>query len=624
MRGSDQETRDAIQVLARAFYPLEGGIDALRPDILGERLVARELARDDELLDLALGEGADGATRMAALAVLTRLAQHSEGGDLWLRRGLERRLGACAEAAVEVAVKSGDPCGRVLAEVLDVAPPPVRRVLCDRLHSRLPEQTVALLELAEVVTRERVAAVRPVAGHVLKKPAHRARLSQRLDNYGQRLHRLGRLEDARDVFQEALAIDRGLERGGNLGSEANVGIALAHLGNILSELGCHEEALKHSQQALRIHRHVARARPDRFAGVLAISLGNTGNRLAEVGRFDEALVYAEEGLQIHRRLAVNGDDASAVKLAGSLQNVSNWLSAYGRFAEALANAAHALQIRRGLAETRPDAFTADVAMSLGTVAYCLSDSGQFDEALTHGEEAHQIYRRLAEARPDAFAADLAASLLNLGVYLSNLGRFDEALDHATEGVEILRHLAASRPDRFGADLARNLGNLALLLMQLGRELPAQGSVTEALDLMAQQPGGRSAALQGELCWTLAIHAWSLLDLGDPEAAAIQANRACDTIETTLINRPRALPQPAALAYWVGWRCAAASGDTGTAQHRADQALWALNLWVENGAVALPAYLVPAAGDLLDADDQRLGAADRYPALKTLLHRRAIG
>ena len=148
-------------------------------------------------------------------------------------------------------------------------------------------------------------------------------------------------------------------------------------------------------------------------------------------------------------------------------------------------------------------------------------------------------------------------------------------------------------------------------------------MAEALALIAQQPGARSAALQGELCWTLAIYAWSLLDLGDPEGAALQANRACDTIDTALNNRPQALPQPAALAYWTGWRCAAVLDDAGTAQHRAGQTLGVLNLWVENGAVALPAYLVPGATELLDADDRSPGAAGRYSALKALLHRRTI-
>jgi hypothetical protein len=96
------------------------------------------------------------------------------------------------------------------------------------------------------------------------------------------------------------------------------------------------------------------------------------------------------------------------------------------------------------------------------------------------------------------------------------------------------------------------------------------------------------------------------------------------MDATLANRPRALPQQAALVYWIGWRCAEALGDSTTGQHRANQALGVLNLWVENGALALPAYLVPAAGELLDAGDRTPDAADRYHALKVLLHRSAVG
>ena len=122
LRESDQHTRDGIHWIARSFYPLDGGIDALRPDILGERLVARESARDDALLDLVLGPQSDAETRTAALTVLTRLAQHSAGADIWLRRGLGRHLDGCAVAAVNVAVEAGDPGGRILAEFIDAAP----------------------------------------------------------------------------------------------------------------------------------------------------------------------------------------------------------------------------------------------------------------------------------------------------------------------------------------------------------------------------------------------------------------------------------------------------------------------------------------------------------------------
>ena len=622
LRGADRAVRDDIQTLAQTFYPLDGGIDALRPDILGERLVARELARDDELLDLALGDGADART--AALSVLTRLAQHNEGGDLWLRRGLERHLGACAETALAVAVKVGDPCGPVLGEVLDASPAAVRLALCDRLHPQLPEQTVALLELAEVISRQRLTAVRSIPGRVPKNPKQRARLSERVHDYAMRQYRLGRLDEAHDLWQEALTIASTLERPGDLPSQANVAGALTNLGSVLSGLGDYNQAFVHDEKALRIFQRLDNIQRNRFSRDLALSLNNYGERLADLGQFGAALDHAKAALKIRRRLAVARSEGPAASLARSLNSVGNYLAAHGQFAKALEHAEQALAVCRDLVIARPDGYAPEVAGMLNSASNRLSDLGRFSESYAYSDEALQIHRRLAEARPDAFEEDVAMSLCNMGVRLSELGSSDRALPHVEEGTQLLRRLAASRPDRFGASLARNLGNQALVLMLRGQPGPAERSAAKALELMAQQPGARSAALQGESAWALAIHAWSQVGLGHLARAAEQAGRACETIDLTLANRPRALPQPAALAYWIGWRCAEALGDRATGQHRADQALGVLNLWVENGALALPAYLVPAATELLDADDRPPGAADRYLALKALLHRSAVG
>ncbi len=46
----------------------------------------------------------------------------------------------------------------------------------------------------------------------------------------------------------------------------------------------------------------------------------------------------------------------------------------------------------------------------------------------------------------------------------------------------------------------------------------------------------------------------------------------------------------------------------------------LNRWVENGAEALPAYLKPAAADLLHAAGDGPGEGAPYPALRALLER----
>ena len=63
------DQRDRIIDILHGFYPDGSGVDALRPDVLGERLVARELPRDDEPLDQLLGTESD----LSLIHISTRL-----------------------------------------------------------------------------------------------------------------------------------------------------------------------------------------------------------------------------------------------------------------------------------------------------------------------------------------------------------------------------------------------------------------------------------------------------------------------------------------------------------------------------------------------------------------------
>jgi hypothetical protein len=216
---------EGVLALLRGFYPRDGGTDALRPDLLGERLVARELARDDSLLDGCLGLQAPDSLRQSALTVLNRLAQHDTAAEVWLRMGLARHHGHCTEAVLAVAVESGDPAGRLFAEVLDQVPWKKRLAVCDRLHPRLPQSTVVLSELAEAVARHRLQAARRSGGDAPKKPKDRMRLFDRLTAFGRRLRGLDRLEEARSAMEGALTLAKGLARSGDPAAEANVATA---------------------------------------------------------------------------------------------------------------------------------------------------------------------------------------------------------------------------------------------------------------------------------------------------------------------------------------------------------------------------------------------------------------
>lgn len=622
LRDTDQATRDAVQTLARGFYPLEGGIDALRPDILGERLVAQELARDDELLDLALGEGADAPTRTAALSVLTRLAQHSEDGDLWLRRGLERHLSACAETAVKVAVKTGDPCGRILAELLDAAPVRDRRLMCDRLVEMLPDQTVVLLEVGEVVTRRRLADLRSRIRGLPKSVKQKQQIRDLATAHAKWLGDLGRFDEALPLMREVVSVVRGLERQNDPGSRGNVAVTLNNLAALLWETGRLDEAELRAKEAMEIDRGLANHRfgGSHQSGNLAASIGNHANLLRQLGQYNEALTEAAEALEIYRLLNSGRSDSTLAKFAIGLGNFSYNLSDVGRFHEAVSHAEQALEIYRRLAVSQADAFSSQLPWSLSTLAIHFAGIGRYQDALAHAKEALAIRRRLADSRLDVFADRLASSLVSVAAVLGDLGQFDDALRYSKEAIPIYRSLAVTRADAFRGDLAQVLGNHAAINLYLGQPLPAQTFVAEALDLLSSLPGTRSASLHLDMAWALALRAWSLREQGDLDEAAAEAGRACSILDASLANHAGRLPQQAPMTYWIGSRCAGALGDSQTAQRRVDQALGVLNLWVENGTVALPAYLIPAAAELLDTDDRRPAAGERYCALKALLGR----
>lgn len=105
------------------LYQHEGRIEPLQPDLLGEELVARELGADQALLAGWL-EGATALELHHGLTVLDRLARGQPEAERWLEQAVGLDTASVAEAAISVAVETGDPIGRVVADHLTRHPEP--------------------------------------------------------------------------------------------------------------------------------------------------------------------------------------------------------------------------------------------------------------------------------------------------------------------------------------------------------------------------------------------------------------------------------------------------------------------------------------------------------------------
>ena len=237
------------------------GLDALRPDALGEGLVFETLGQTPGLLEtvLAMDEG----TRQSACTVLVRAALAlADDPERWLTSHLNlERLRSDVR----------------LARTLLVA---------------IPGATVALAPLAAVLAETVVRDVDP------DDEIAEALRASRLDSLGIRLSAVGRRDDALAATEEAVAIYRRLAEAAPDAFEPDLARSLSNLGADYSGVGRRDDALAATEEAVAIYRRLAEAAPDAFEPDLAGSLSNLGDRQMETDDPTIAVASYTESLRL--------------------------------------------------------------------------------------------------------------------------------------------------------------------------------------------------------------------------------------------------------------------------------------------------------------------------------------
>ncbi|RUQ61991.1 tetratricopeptide repeat protein [Azospirillum doebereinerae] len=449
---SSVSPKRAVVWLADGVPGAAGGVDAIRPDLIGGAFVLSVLRRNGALFEETV-EIVERAWRRAGVAVaqtIIRTAMDHAGHDpkhdslKWLDHLIGR-------------AESDD----VLMAIADA----------------IPKQTVALRECA-CVANERLVDLWRL--DINDNPKKVVRLAAGLNNLASFLSALGRREKALAAATEAVTLRRQLAKQYPDAFTPDLARSLNTLANRLSELGRCEDALAAATEATGHYRQLAKRHPDAFTPNFAMSLNNLANFLSELGRREDALAVATEAADHCRQLTEQHPDAFTPDLALSLNTLANCLSELGRHEDALAAATDAADHYRQLAKRHPDAFTPDLAMSLNNLAGFLSELGRREDALAAATDAADHYRQLAKQRPDAFTPNFAMSLNNLANRLSQLGRREDALAAATEAVDHYRQLAKQRPDASTPDLARSLAVLANCWDGLGDGAAALEADREAI------------------------------------------------------------------------------------------------------------------------------------------------
>jgi tetratricopeptide (TPR) repeat protein len=481
LRGESTNAREAVLRILRTFYSGLGGIDPLRPDALGERLIAEELAKDDELLDVALDPKTELRKSKNALTVLNRLARQNPTDVLWLRRGLRRYFAERAELAVTVAIESGDPIGRVVEEVLRDAPVSVQRTVIEQIKRVVPTETVALRECA--LTAAELHLKRLLSEGKPKGYKQKNRVVEAHFDFATRLASLGRHEDALRTMEHCKSLAEDLAKKGDADKLADLAKYYSNTGRFLSELGRYKEAMAYSHQAVVLCKRLAK-RSGKFYFLLAKTLVNLASGLDDIGDVGQAEAHVLESIHILAKHVPESTEKYH-DLAMAIANLAAYRAKTGRHKQAFKDAKQSLRVLQALDKDWPDAFRPKLVTGLRNISLMLSLLGRHKFAIRVAKEALRVDRDLAELRPMAFRPDLTLSLGNLADRYSELGLNNEALEHALEAVSIQRELAIGKHRVYSGHLAHRLGVLADVLSDLERLEDALGYAHEALDVYSE-------------------------------------------------------------------------------------------------------------------------------------------
>ncbi|HJL43654.1 MAG TPA: serine/threonine-protein kinase [Myxococcales bacterium LLY-WYZ-16_1] len=485
-----------------------------RPPTLGVR-VGKFLARHR------------AASSAAAVALVTLLAS---AAALWvqnrqIRAERDRALVARADAeqAADFAIE--------LFRLADPSEASGREVTARELLDR----AVGRLRTDEPGESERDGQAPPSSPRI-SDPATRARM---MEVAGRAYQNLGRWEEARRLYEEALEIRRthfgsdslevarSLQRLGALNgslSENEVGrarlreaLALAQgpgpsdpevagdaleaLGNLESEAGNLEAA----EAALR--RALARAKDPYALGRRQIALGAV---LRRAGAFEEAESLLREGVDRVRRLRGSGH----LEVGHALNHLARLLVLTGRPKAALpvAREGHAIR-EKVFGETH-----IETGASLGVLAGIWTELGRHERALEARREVQRILgQTLGEAHPYA-----AAAMYSVGQAQRALGRLEEA--QATLGRALERHRKLWGSEH--PNTARPLLALGELELELGRLDAARSHLEEAVEIRrARLPEGHWRTARAELGL-----ARCLGQAGERARAAALARRSVQVLE----------------------------------------------------------------------------------------------
>jgi len=405
------------------LYPGKQGLQAVRPDLLGEALVAQALVGSGALglLDVVLSSSAPQTIRRHALTILARLSdKYPDLQDITVT-ALAHNFTYCHQEIVAVSKETSGllPVQAEMAfECLSLA---IKGQVAGLLAPQLLEPSIQLAELSYLVSK------------FLSENAHSKMLkkqgsvestkdyAEKLGNYSVSLADTGRVQESLDSALEVTELFQKLHNKDRQRFQSTYSIALSNYASYLGNSGYHKAALPYDLKALEIRKLLLSDNSDKTRRDYIVSLQNYGYHLFASGHENEAQFFLHEALDMSQLLSISDEEKYNPIYADSLSYYSTYLSDIGEYDEALQYLTSALNIIKNCVTKKPDQFESDYSEILLNSSVLLCEAGQYDQALINLHQSKSISQKLAQKNPVRYSFELFSCncLQNFINWLSN-------------------------------------------------------------------------------------------------------------------------------------------------------------------------------------------------------------
>lgn len=504
------------------LYPGRQGLQPLKPDLLGEALIASAMTNRgaDQLVDSALATNVLNSKKEHALSVLTRASRLRPVLEDFLQYSLHRHFVNTWQHILKVGRETGSPLIETACRAFGDLQTAAKIQIASPLLARLGNSSViwdALALLAAHANAE-------YANLKLEKssPPHR--------------------DGARMAYADAL-IKRAITRknsGDFFGAENDAELSVNVLRKVKkSDIG--------------------------ELSTYCRSLNNAANRLNDISQYDKALTYAEEAHDVssnllrktstgeqssttlakvrtpNSRAGISAKDRIHANIRGMHAGVLGTLSSchgnLGNFATSLEMIEQAVEIMEDLSREDPQTHKPSLATLIMNIGVVYADNRRLEEFLEYAKRAASIYEELSEERPDQYTETYAQALTNVGAAYSMLGIRDESVRNNTLALELLRPLATKRPERFSQRLAAALQNAGSDYTEVSDFENAFACNAEATEIFEKLFAKHPAAFRADYFHSEMGIAYAKFDLGDYSSGSLSLQLSADLLEPLYLERP---------------------------------------------------------------------------------------